>query len=420
MVVMLSPKPSQAYNFPKDLPMYPFARPPKSYDPPAELAELRHQGPTERVQLFDGRPAWIVTRDKEVREMLSSDKFSNDRYNRDGYPEIHSGTKKDGVRPTFVHMDDPKHARHRAMTESFFTQEATEAVKPQVQEVVDSLIDSIKERGCNNGPIDLVKELATVVNPKVILLSILKVSEKEANELIQSSSALGGTSGSASESGHTDLHEYISQLIDARTEKPRRPQDDLLSKLVVDEYRQANLDRDDLVNLVYMIFVAGNSAIQSSIVLGVITLLQHQDQLEELKENPELAGRVVEEILRYHTPSALNSRRVTTTDLTLGGKKIKSGSGVIGSVRSANRDERVYPDADKFSIHRQVDPHQNLAFGHGPHNCQGQWLSRMELQAIFSSLFRKLPNLRLAIEPSELEYTSPTQNVGVLRLPVVF
>ncbi|KAI2848829.1 hypothetical protein CBS11350_2623 [Aspergillus niger] len=399
---------TSAYNFPEDLPMYPFARPPKSYDPPAELAELRHQGPTERVQLFDGRPAWIVTRDKE------------DRYNRDGYPEIHSGTKKDGVRPTFVHMDDPKHARHRAMTESFFTQEATEAVKPQVQEVVDSLIDSIKERGCNNGPIDLVKELATVVNPKVILLSILKVSEKEANELIQSSSALGGTSGSASDSGHTDLHEYISQLIDARIEKPRRPQDDLLSKLVVDEYRQANLDRDDLINLVYMIFVAGNSAIQSSIVLGVITLLQHQDQLEELKENPELAGRVVEEILRYHTPSALNSRRVTTTDLTLGGKKIKSGSGVIGSVRSANRDERVYPDADKFSIHRQVDPHQNLAFGHGPHNCQGQWLSRLELQAIFSSLFRKLPNLRLAIEPSELEYTSPTQNVGVLRLPVVF
>ncbi|KAI2941696.1 hypothetical protein CBS147322_9278 [Aspergillus niger] len=399
---------TSAYNFPEDLPMYPFARPPKSYDPPAELAELRHQGPTERVQLFDGRPAWIVTRDKE------------DRYNRDGYPEIHSGTKKDGVRPTFVHMDDPKHARHRAMTESFFTQEATEAVKPQVQEVVDSLIDSIKERGCNNGPIDLVKELATVVNPKVILLSILKVSEKEANELIQSSSALGGTSGSASESGHTDLHEYISQLIDARIEKPRRPQDDLLSKLVVDEYRQANLDRDDLINLVYMIFVAGNSAIQSSIVLGVITLLQHQDQLEELKENPELAGRVVEEILRYHTPSALNSRRVTTTDITLGGKKIKSGSGLIGSVRSANRDERVYPDADKFSIHRQVDPHQNLAFGHGPHNCQGQWLSRMELQAIFSSLFRKLPNLRLAIEPSELEYTSPTQNVGVLRLPVVF
>ncbi|KAI2883223.1 hypothetical protein CBS11852_9250 [Aspergillus niger] len=399
---------TSAYNFPEDLPMYPFARPPKSYDPPAELAELRHQGPTERVQLFDGRPAWIVTRDKE------------DRYNRDGYPEIHSGTKKDGVRPTFVHMDDPKHARHRAMTESFFTQEATEAVKPQVQEVVDSLIDSIKERGCNNGPIDLVKELATVVNPKVILLSILKVSEKEANELIQSSSALGGTSGSASESGHTDLHEYISQLIDARIEKPRRPQDDLLSKLVVDEYRQANLDRDDLINLVYMIFVAGNSAIQSSIVLGVITLLQHQDQLEELKENPGLAGRVVEEILRYHTPSALNSRRVTTTDITLGGKKIKSGSGVIGSVRSANRDERVYPDADKFSIHRQVDPHQNLAFGHGPHNCQGQWLSRMELQAIFSSLFRKLPNLRLAIEPSELEYTSPTQNVGVLRLPVVF
>ncbi|OOF90684.1 hypothetical protein ASPCADRAFT_519088 [Aspergillus carbonarius ITEM 5010] len=406
-----------------DLPEFPFARPPKSYDPPAKLAELRHQGPTERVQLFDGKPAWIVTRHNEVCEMLSNDKLSNERYNpdnRDGYPEIHSGTQKEGVRPTFVHMDDPKHARHRAMIESFFTLEATEAIKPQVQEIVDSLIDSIKQRGCDDGPVDLVEELATVVNPKVLLLTIFKVPDKDANGLIQSSSARGGTSGTASESGHTDLHDYMSRLIDERIEKPGRPQDDLISRLVVEQYKPGNLDREDLINLVYMVLIAGNSAIQSSIALGVLTLLQNQDQLKEFKEDPGLAGPAVEEVLRYHTPSALNSRRVATAGLTLGGKKIEAGSGVIGSVRSANRDETVYPDADRFSIHRQVDPHRNLAFGYGPHNCQGQWLSRLELQAVLSSLFRKLPDLQLAIKPSELKYTPPTQNVGVVHLPVVF
>ena len=206
------------------------------------------------------------------------------------------------------------------MIESFFTLEATEVIKPQVQEIVDSLIDSIKQRGCDDGPVDLVEELATVVNPKVLLLTIFKVPDKDANGLIQSSSARGGTSGTASESGHTDLHDYMSRLIDERIEKPGRPQDDLISRLVVEQYKPGNLDREDLINLVYMVLIAGNSAIQNSIALGVLTLLQNQDQLKEFKEDPGLAGPAVEEVLRYHTPSALNSRRVATAGLTLGGK----------------------------------------------------------------------------------------------------
>ncbi|PWY73544.1 cytochrome P450 [Aspergillus eucalypticola CBS 122712] len=402
-----------------DLPKYPFARSPRSYNPPAELGELRRQGPTERVQLFDGKPAWIITRHKEVCEMLNSDRLSNERYNRDGYPEIHSGTKKEGVRPTFVHMDAPKHERHSHDGE-LFAPEATEALKPQIQEIVDGLIDLIKDRGCKDGPIDLVIEFAAMVNPKAILLLIFKVPEKETNKIIQASSALSGTSGTASESGHTDLHDLLSQLVDERIKKPGSPQEDLISKLVIEQYRLGSLDRDDLIILVYMILVAGNSAIESSIALGVTTLLQNQDQLRELRDKPELAGQIVEEILRYHTPSALNSRRVAMADLRLGGKEITAGTSVIGFVRSANRDERLYSDADKFDIHRHVDPHQNLAFGYGPHNCQGQWLSRLELQVVFSTLFRRLPNLKLAIEPSELEYTPPTQNVGVVHLPVVF
>ncbi|KAL4925705.1 cytochrome P450 [Aspergillus undulatus] len=403
-----------------DLPKFPFARPEKSYDPPSDLKRLRDQGPVDRIQLFDGTPAWIVTRHKEVCELLSKDKLSNDRYNRDGYPEIHPGTKKEDVKPTFVHMDDPEHAKQRAMVESFFTPSAIEKIKPQIESIVDSLLTNIKNRGCSNGPIDLVQHLATPLNPKVILQTLLKVSEKDTENLINSSTQLGGTSGTASESGHTDLHDFMSKLVEERIKSPNHPDEDIISKLVVEQVKEGNLSRDDVINSVFMIFVAGNSAIMSSIALGVLSLLKHPDQLEELKKDPSLAENVVEEVLRYHTPSALNSRRVATDNVSLGGQEIKSGEGLIGSVRSANRDEREYKSPDEFNIHREIDQRKNLAFGYGPHNCQGQWLSRLELQAVFASIFQKLPNLRLAVKQEELEYTPPTQNVGIAKLPVLF
>ncbi|RDW61765.1 uncharacterized protein DSM5745_10437 [Aspergillus mulundensis] len=391
-----------------ELPKYPFARPEKSVDPPAELKKLRQQCPVSRIQLFDGTPGWIVTRHKE------------DRYRREGYPEIHPGAKKEGIRPTFVHMDDEEHATHRAMTEPFFTKSASTALKPQIQSIVDSLLNKIKQKGCKDGPVDLVAELATPLNPKVLLLTIFKVSEKDANDLLSSNASLGGTSGTATESGPSDVHEFITKLVDSRIEKPANPEDDLISNIVVKQYQKGKFDRDGMINLLYMVLVAGNTAIMSSVALGVLTLLQHPEQLDELKKNPDLAENVVEEVLRYHTPSALNSRRVAREDTTLGGQEIKAGTGIIGSVRSANRDEREYPTPDNFDIHRKIDQNKNLAFGYGPHNCQGQWLSRFELQAVFATLFQKLPNLKLAVKPEELEYTPPTQNVGVTKLPVWF
>ncbi|KAL4898893.1 hypothetical protein BDW74DRAFT_164275 [Aspergillus multicolor] len=402
------------------LPKYPFARPEKSVDPPAELKKLRQQCPVSRIQLFDGTPGWIVTRYKEVCEMLEDEKLSNDRYRRDCYPEIHSGTKKEGVRPTFVHMDDEEHATHRAMTERFFMKSASTALKPQIQSIVDSLIENIKQKGCKDGPVDLVAELATPLNPKVLLLTIFKVSEKDANDLLNSNASLGGTSGTATESGPSHVHEFITKLVDSRIEKPLNPEDDLISNIVVEQYQKGKFDRDGMVNLLYMVLVAGNSAIMSSVALGILTLLQHSEQLDELKKNPDLAENVVEEVLRYHTPSALNSRRVAREDTTLGGQEIKAGTGIIGSVCSANRDEREYPTPDNFDIHRKIDQNRNLAFGYGTHNCQGQWFSRFELQAVFATLFQKLPNLKLAVKPGELDYTPPTQNVGVTKLPVLF
>ncbi|KAL4792926.1 cytochrome P450 [Aspergillus venezuelensis] len=306
------------------------------------------------------------------------------------------------------------------MVESLFTKSATEKLRPQVQSIVDSLLSNIKKKGCKDGPVDLVSTLATPLNPKVLLQTIFAVSESDAENLLNSSTEVGGTSGTATESSHTDLHDFMSRLVEERTKSPKHPDEDIVSKLVTEQLKPGNITRAQLITSIYMIFVAGNSAIMSSVALGILSLLLHPDQLEEVKRDPSLAGNVVEETLRFHTPSALNSRRVATADVELGGQEIKKGIGLIGSVRSANRDERVYASPDSFNIHRKIDKDRNLAFGYGPHNCQGQWLSRLELEAVFGSIFQKLHNLRLAVKPEELEYTPATQNVGVAKLPVYF
>lgn len=116
------------------------------------------------------------------------------------------------------------------------------------------------------------------------------------------------------------MHKYMTNLVDKRISKPGDPRNDLISKLVVEQYKPGNIDRDDIQSLAYLVLVAGNAAVINSIALGVLTLLQHPEQLDQLKKDPQLASLVTEEVLRYHTPSSLNSRRVATEDTDIGGK----------------------------------------------------------------------------------------------------
>lgn len=205
------------------------------------------------------------------------------------------------------------------MLEDLFTKEKVLAMKPQIQKVVDDTLDAVIKKGCAYGPLDLVEELATPI-PTTIIYGLLGVPPEDIGELSKASAVRVGTSGTASESGDKYLHEYMANLVNKRIEKPGNPNNDVISKLVVEQYARDNIERDDIRRLAYLVLVAGNAAVINSIALGVLTLLQHPDQVNALKENPGLASSAVEEILRYHTPSALNSRRVAKHDLTIHGK----------------------------------------------------------------------------------------------------
>ncbi|KAL8718900.1 MAG: hypothetical protein Q9225_004025 [Loekoesia sp. 1 TL-2023] len=186
------------------------------------------------------------------------------------------------------------------------------------------------------------------------------------------------------------------------------------------QYKTGNLEKEDIDNLVFLILVAGNAAVTNSIAMGVVTLLQHPSQLDEFKKDPSLAKDVVNECLRYNTASALNSRRAAKEDVVIGGKHIKKGEGVICLVQSADRDETYFKKGVQFDIHHDYNPQDTLGFGYGPHRCIAEWLARAEMEVALTTLFQRLPNLKLAVPVDQLKFTPPNQNIGITEMPVVW
>lgn len=378
-------------------------------------AKLRRECPISQAQLFDGNRAWILTKHKHCCEALSSDKLSADR-RTPGFPEIHEGGKaaKD-AKPMFVNLDNPEHDEQRAMLESEFTQDVVEEKwRPMMEKTIDELLDKFIAKGAHHQPIDLVKDLATPI-PTTIIYQALGVPQKDVERLSNDSEVRNSTSRNAAESANTHLHKYMAELVHSKIEQPG---DDIISTLVK-QYHQGHLTEDDITTLAFLVLTAGNAALISSISVGVLVLLEHPQQLEEFKKRPELAGSVVNEISRYHTASALNSRRAVKEDVEIGGHLFRRGEGVICSVQAGDRDEDKFgSDAEKFNIHRNFDFSESLGFGYGPHRCQADKFSRAQLEIVFTKLFKQLPKLRLAKKPSELSYTEATMNAGLSEMPV--
>ena len=191
----------------------------------------------------------------------------------------------------------------------------------------------------------------------------------------------GSATASEASSANATLLQYIGNLVSERLVSPK---EDLISLLVTQQLKQGNLTKDDVTQIAFLMLVAGNATMTSMILLGVITLLQHPDQLEDLKRYPEKwTAPFVEELCRFHTASALATKRVAKEDVVIGGKLIKKGEGIIAATQSGNRDEEVFPNPDVFDMKRARGKEEALGYGWGEHRCVAEWLARAELEIVF-------------------------------------
>jgi len=176
------------------------------------------------------------------------------------------------------------------------------------------------------------------------------------------------------------------------------------------------MENDEIVMFMTLLLVAGNETTRNAITGGMLALMEHPEQCALLRRQPELIHRAVEEILRWVTP-IICFRRTATQDAEIRGQAVAAGDRVLMLYQSANRDERVFVDPDRFDVTRDPNPH--VAFGIGTHFCLGANLARAELRIMVEELVRRFPDMRVA-PGAVAERMASTLVSGVKSLPVVF
>jgi cytochrome P450 len=208
---------------------------------------------------------------------------------------------------------------------------------------------------------------------------------------------------------------YFNAIIEKRIQTPR---EDLISNLIRAEADGRHLSREELLTFCRVLLVAGHVTTFNLIGNTILSLLQNPQEFKLLQENHSLIGSAIEETLRYRSPvQAVN--RIVTKDVKLGGQQIQSGQRVIAWIGSANHDESIFPDSERFDISRS-GRQANLGFGHGIHFCLGAPLALLEGQVVLRIILQRLQGLTLDGDGDELR---PIQSVffhGVAHLPLRF
>lgn len=385
--------------------------------PPVEYAELREKAPIAKVTMPDGSWAWLITRFEDVRDVLASDRFTTEP-SAEGYPMI-APARAELLRNehprTLIRMDAPEHTKHRRMLTREFMLSHIDAMRPYIEDTVNELIDGIIARGRS---FDLVEDLALAL-PTLVMCKLLGIPYEDRDFFqVRSQQKLDMKAAPDVPARATrEMREYLGKLVRERMDADTTG-DDVISRLVANFVTPGHLSWEEAIATIELLLMGGHETTANMIALGTVSLLVNPDQRDELVADPALVKNAVEEMLRFHTIVHYNGPRVATADVEIGGTLIRQGEGVLALIAAANRDPSAFPNPDQFDIHRKVSHH--LAFSYGVHQCIGQPLARAELRIVFSTLFKRLPTLRLDTPFEALDFRFDSFVYGLGKLPVAF
>lgn len=365
--------------------------------------------------------AWMVTRIEEaVRILKDHQHFTVDPRSpgaTDLWRQRFAGTSNENAllgRSSMISVDEPDHRRLRGLVSKVFTPRYMESLRSRVQEIADELLDDVQDQG----QMDLVERYAFPL-PINVISEMLGVPREDRSQIRAWSEvmATGGMMGRRDEgvASMRAFAEYTRQLV---AEKRTHPHNDLISQLITIEEERDRLSEIELRSMVTLLIFAGHETTSNLIGIGALMLLDHPDQLAKLKADLSLVPSAVEELLRFNGPVMMPVPRFATEDLELAGQQIKKGDLLITALISANRDEKQFTDPDELQIARTLNRH--VAFGQGIHICLGAPLARLEGDIAFTTLLRRMPDLRLAVPREQITWRVSGNLRGLTALPVAF
>jgi nocardicin N-oxygenase len=386
-------------------------RPQLRHDP--ALDRWRVEEPVRRIQMPHGRWCWVVTRNADVREVMTDPRFSRRAAAADDAPRRTPGVVQRG---SLASMDGADHSRLRRLLSRALTVRHMEALRPRTVELVTGFLDALEATGpdaelvhglCRPVPISVICELLDVPAEDrdrfehwaALVLSTRPPQEGESDDTSVAVAALWA---------------YLGELIAARR---REPGDDLLTRLVEARDEGDALTEDEMVWLSFTMLAGGFETVSQLIAKSIVVLLQHPTQLATVQADPELWTSAVEELLRFIALGPGTSLPLEALeDVELSGVRISAGDYVLTAPAAANFDTDAFDDPERLDLTRADNLH--LGLGHGAHYCLGANLAKMEMQVTLRLLFERFPELHLAVAVDDLPWVPNHAVWGLADLPV--
>jgi len=327
------------------------------------------------------------------------------------------GAELDQVAGMIIFMDPPRHETMRALVSRAFTPRRMAVLEDRIRDVCRHYLDP----QVGGSGFDYLQEFGAQL-PSRIISSLLGVSEADRPrvlELIDTIFYIEPGVGMVNDVSLRAQFELMGYIQDELEDRRRNPRDDLLTGLVQAELAQdgdgsRRLTNEEAGGFANLLVSAGTETVARLLGWTAVVLAANPDQRSELAADPSLIPRAVEELLRYEAPSPVQGRW-TSRDVELHGQVVPRDSKVLLLTGSAGRDERVYPDPERFDIHRRTDQH--VSFGTGPHFCLGAALARLEGRIALEETLARFPQWEVDHERAERLHTSTVR--GYKRVPIV-
>ncbi|BDH06093.1 cytochrome P450 family protein [Streptomyces seoulensis] len=383
-----------------------------------ESAALRAAGPLAAVELPGGVPVWAVTRHAEAKALLTDPRLVKDinvwgAWRRGEIPADWPLIGLANPGRSMLTVDGADHRRMRTLVAQALTPRRVELMRERIEKLTQDLLDALPDGG---GAVDLKAAFAYPL-PMYVVAELMGIDESSLPRLKVLFEKFFSTQTPPAEVVAT-LTELAGIMAATVAAKRAEPGDDLTSALILASADGDHLTDEEIVATLQLMIAAGHETTISLIVNAVVNLSTHPDQRELVLSGRVDWSAVVEETLRWSTPTSHVLIRFATEDVPVGDRVIPAGDALIVSYGALGRDEEAHgPSAGEFDVTREIT-NRHISFGHGPHVCPGAALSRLEAAVALPALYARFPHLDLAVPASELRNKPVVTQNDLFELPV--
>jgi cytochrome P450 len=380
------------------------------------LAEMRAAGPMVEISFPIVGHVHLATTWNSVTDFLKGgDLFAADGRNAGKSSSLGFWWAPKAMRilgQNMLTLDDPDHRRLRKLVDAPFRRDRIDAMRPAIARLADQLLDEMEA----SGDMDLARRFARQL-PLRVISEMLGLPEEHRIRVTQWMSDFSDIRGPITVARMFGiLGKMMNFLREEFALRRSDPRPGLVTELVQAEAEGDRLSEDELLAMVFVLFVAGHETTTHVIATSVLDLLEHPDQLALLKAEPALMPNAVEELHRRNSPVQATKPRMAREDMDFHGVQLKRGQRVMGFLAAANADPDRFPEPEKLDLRRENVRH--VGYGGGMHLCLGMHLARVETEVALERIFARWPDLSLAVPAQDLRWLVRPGMRGPVALPL--